>query len=281
MLLFCFQLTKDYPEINEFLRQIILRVEVPVIKFLLRFSGAAQVIPRHSVHQRYIFNSFMSDLDFTVVAQEKHFSFLDHVYWGLRKVFPNLGEVEFYQPHEWEELLGLQYSPHYVLWEKIYLLRKLSWQQSKLHKAKTSYEKVKQARAIELTLNRLNQFKFPLSGDEIFPELHPYSVSHSYYFPRSSGFLEHEITIESGHDLVFKSLPLANTFIYILPESHEVFPDSELNEFKYLLVRKEYYLTKTSMRLKKIRQTDGDISKDESWIKDLEDLTFSLGEKLS
>jgi hypothetical protein len=65
-----------------------------------------------------------------------------------------------------------------------------------------------------------------------------------------------------------------------LPESHEVFPDSELNEFKYLLVRKEYYLTKTSMRLKKIRQTDGDASKDESWIKDLEDLTVLLGENL-
>ena len=109
MLLFCFHLTKDYPEFNEFLRQLILRVEVPMIKFLLRLSGAARVIPRHSVHQPHIFNTFMSDLDFTVIGQEKHFPFLDQVCWGLRKLFPNLGEVEFYQPLEWEELLGLQY----------------------------------------------------------------------------------------------------------------------------------------------------------------------------
>ena len=280
MLLFCYQLTKDYPEFNELLRQIILRVEVPLIKLLLRFSGAAQVIPRHSVHQRHVFNTFMSDLDFTIVGQEKHFPFLDQVCGGLRKFFPNLGEVEFYEPLEWEELLGLQYSSQYVLWEKIYLLRKLSWQNTKLEKAKTSYERVKQSRAIELTRTRLNQFNPILTGDEIFPELQSYAVSHSYYFPRSSGFLEHEITIETGHDLVFQSLQLANAFIYILPESNEVFPESELNQFKYLLVRKEYYLTKTSMRLKLIRQADVDVSKDKSWIKDLLDLTVSLGEKL-
>lgn len=97
---------------------------------------------RHSVHQEDRFNLFESDLDFSVLLPSPSSSGrivqeLKSRYLSWRRLLPFLGEIEIYEPWEWElrEKLLADSRLLKVLWN----LRKWLWVEEKHRKASSPY----------------------------------------------------------------------------------------------------------------------------------------------
>lgn len=246
---------------------MIIRLELPVLRFLLGRIGSSEIMARHSIRSPGFFNVFMSDIDLSVKASEQKFREIHEAALVIRKILPNLGEIEFYTQEEWTELLGLTSSPFDATWEKLHLLRKLSWQKKARNLARTSYERAKQERGISNTLKRLGltaEENFML--DDLFPEFAIHKDSGTP--PSNSQYLEHELR--------FRDKTSAAYFWKHLPDSAEHPHDKNAKELKSHLVRREILLTKVSQRNESLQGKMSHLKTKEEWINRLNTIRQEL-----
>lgn len=268
MLYVLYQFTRDWDRFHELCRNILIRCELPVLTFLLKGIGSSQVIARHSIRSPGFFNVFMSDIDLSVEAPEQKFHQIHAAALLIRRILPNLGEIEFYTHEEWDELRELTHSPLDATWERLHLLRKLSWQKKARHLARTSYEKAKQDRGISSTLKRLGltaEENFML--DELFPEIAIHKDSGTS--PGHSHYLEQELR--------FKDKASAAYFWKHLPDSAEHPQDKKAKELKSHLVRREILLTKVSQRSESLHGKTSHLKTKDEWINRLNTIRQELG----
>lgn len=258
--------------LNECMRKAIIMFELPLLKSIFLFAGANVVIARNSVYEPNKFNVFMSDLDFTLVSSERKFEFLYKIKKNLQKIFLNVGEIELYTPDEWAECEELSHSPHMIYWTKINTIRKSAWQRKKLASAKSVHEVAKQKRALEITLNRLGQDRFPIDGASVFKELPGHLNESNFGLPTYSSFLEYKITTKVEEDVCyFSNIQTAVRLISILPDNTIVPEDKTLREIKLFLLRKEFLMTTTSLRVNKLLTPEKDFPEHVHWLGDLKE----------
>lgn len=270
MLYFLYQTTANAQWFHSVVQKFILLIEIPLLTLFLKLAGASKVISRNSIHDKAIFNVFMSDLDFSIVATDESFTRIYKVSILLKKIFVNMGELELYTLSEWTELEELQHSSYWSFWTRVYLVRKLSWQLEKQKKAHSRYEKVKQERALKITFSRLGMMNNSLQGSKIFYDL-PIDNTLQIHPPFESKFLEFPIGLMSDLEqgVGFETLSEARSFYAILPDC-QISPSSvELKQIKQLLIKREALLNANKIKLKRIQGLDTSV--DQIWAKDLSD----------
>lgn len=269
MLYHLYSCTAGLPVFLEFVRKLIVWLEIPILKILFKLTGAKQVITRYSIHEKEHFNVFMSDLDFTLVGEQRNFPKLLRTHTWLKRIFLNIGELEFHTADEIEILYRLQSDPRFSFWNRIYILRKLSWQKQKLQLPLSKYERAKQLRAIKISLRKLKANGTPVL-EKVFPELEKYERAEIMSFPYFSPYLEQDISVNEGLESLLSNDPIcASIFISLLPDSDIVPKDRELRLIKLLLLDREVLLNHASMRIKLLQNKNWDASAALQWIEDL------------
>lgn len=262
-----FNLTKNLNSFHEVCRRTIISLEVPLLKGILLGFGADEVIHRHSILSKRYFNVFMSDIDLSVRASEKNFRLLNEVSLVIKKILPNLGEIEFYTDEEWKEITELTQAPYEKTWERLLLLRKLSWQKKALKVSRSQYDTAKQERGIAITLERL-ALEMPEGFylDTVFPEFSDRKASGPA--PVKSEFLE--------HPMFFRDEATASYFWRILPESPEHPESEEDKRLKSHLIRREILLTVVSKRNQMLRGNLHDLEAKNDWLTTLHKRVLEL-----
>jgi hypothetical protein len=262
---------EPYPVVHRMCRRLILNVEVPLLDFVLRPRGGL-FVTRNSLHSSRDFNLFMSDVDFSIVSKDQDcFPAVLNKRQGLKKCLPNLGECELYLEDEWELKKKLSLSPSQVVWDNIYLIRKLGWQKKSLLEAKTEYEKIKVRRAMDIILRRLGHSKFPLNGSVLFAlPGDPPRPRNPQLRVATSLFLGATLGCEAPHvDLEFNSIAEFERFHSLLPDSLEDPQSPEDMEIKQYLLLNEVLISTVSLRLAKYEGQLRRAEEIEAWIGDL------------
>lgn len=266
-----YRLTKSWSTLNRLAHSLVRSIEVPLLILILRCAGARLAIPRNSIFDGKRFNVFMSDIDFSIVGGPESFAFIQSVSLGVRKVLPNLGELEFYTEQEWKELSAILSMPEHKFWERTYNLRKHNWQRLKLAEASSKYEEMKQKRSMAITLEKLGVEHGNLEGDKIFgdlPSAPPQNVGIPPYFSR---FLEHQLSFDSAPNAIyFKNRELFDRLLAILPENEFYSTSAELRKIKWLIMKREYFQTVTSIRTRSFHNPQQNFMVERSWLETLE-----------
>jgi hypothetical protein len=116
-----------------------------------------KVIPRHSALSRRSFNTFLSDLDISIVVPdnlEQKLTQYAKSHSFLRRFFLFLGEVELYTQTEFEQL-NILLAKHGDIYFFLRDVRKIRWMELAITPHSTLYQKYKMQRAIQLSIHRL------------------------------------------------------------------------------------------------------------------------------
>ena len=233
---------------------IVTHFEVPLLISIFKLAGATRVKARNSILDPGIYNVFMSDLDYSIVCETTQMRFIYSIATALKKVFINLGELEFYTAQEWEEIERLAASPYAHVWDYLYRLRKTQWQVRKLSSAATPYEIAKQRRALEISRGKLNEMHHTLQ-----------SLLHSQDgVAVFSYFLETHISASSK-------------LFEVLPDNDYLPLEDSLKETKVLIISREYLLTMTSIRIRKLESPHLLFETELGWMKSLAERLKALG----
>lgn len=128
---------------------------------LMRFKFKENKITirsRHSTVDGSKFNLFLSDLDWDIVLPENKLTAAHEISNWLgssKKVFPFLGEQEYYLDSEFElkTMLLEKVEPYYSILRTI---RKVSWMEKNYLDSQTPYHKYKSLRAMQICFAKLN-----------------------------------------------------------------------------------------------------------------------------
>lgn len=117
----------------------------------LRSRGQLGLLTRHSVQDEDHFNAWMSDLDLTILFSEKQshtLALAQSWHRKLKKFFIFIGECEFYEVSEWQEL-GRLIERNLPLHKKIRAWRKCGWLLDAPDSRLTPYHLLKTKRALK------------------------------------------------------------------------------------------------------------------------------------
>lgn len=260
-------ITHDWTLFNEIIRKLILSLEVPVIVLIFKILGAQEVVARHSILDEKNFNFLMSDIDFSIVCEEKKFPRIYRVSLVTRLIFMNFGEIELYTLNDWKELKKLETASEEIFWKRIYLIRKLGWQEKKQNSAITTYEKFKQDRGLHITLQKLHSIERPIPGDQIFSDLPLESSAQLNFKKFYSHFLGCEISCDqASKGLFFKSHERANALMLILPDIELSPANIELRNIRKHVLKREQMLTLTSIRVQEFQTPEKQFTTERNWI---------------
>lgn len=145
---------KEFYWLNQKISSIYVQQVAPGLEKILRLNTGLKelkVIARHSPEQAARFNFLESDLDLAIILP--HWSkvqvteVLRQVEWA-RVALPFLGELEFYEPEEWELKQTIR-RDHAPIISLVWKLRKWVWQHHKFCTATASYHRQKALRSIQ------------------------------------------------------------------------------------------------------------------------------------
>jgi hypothetical protein len=239
-------------------RKLIVCLEVPMLRLIFSLAGAHEIVIRHSLKDGEGFNVFMSDFDLSVIASEDQFAFLAKVAEGIKKIFMNLGELEFYTDNEWQEYKALLTQRESEFWKRLLLIRKLKWQSIALRAGTSdSYQRTKLSRGVLITKQKLglNSDEFFLDG--LFPELIG-GAEEAEETASFSPFLE--------SPLRFRSAEAARNLWSILPDNKNIPNDSFRKSLKFYVLKREYYLTLVSIRSDIYTGKSADLVQKKGWL---------------
>jgi len=229
------------------MHKAIVCCEVPALEILF---SPTKIHVRHSVIDAEDFNTFVSDIDISAVGtneQDLQRAFLRHS--QLKCQILNLGEIELYLADEWALKLKLMSSPLYGIWRKLYLLRKLRWQEACLREAKNEYQVLKHQRGIQVTLKRLGAEDQQIDADELFGFHMETTGILSLPNRFHSMFLDSAVGLKGSADRIVLASPAAlETFRRFLPDTPEPPIGDRNREIKLFILLCEYLQTHITRR---------------------------------
>jgi hypothetical protein len=223
----CYELTKHYVFLHEWFRIFCLNFQVPIIKTLI----GAHTLVRHSIREPYNFNLFYSDIDLTFILENENKirNVLKRLHI-LKYFMPNIGEPEILLVNEYQNIISHESSLYRTIGQKIFQVRKLTWQYNKLSQTSNPYEMSKIYRGIEKTLNRLNTQTNRICLKSIFPNCPKSKIRLNLNYPFFSDYLE--CWIEIGEctkelSIICPNIEMADAFLQFIPGNK--YEDQSLN----------------------------------------------------
>lgn len=251
----CFVVTKNSTYFHEWFRVMILQFQIPIIYLILKLMNGSKlfrIIPRHSLTEPFNFNLFMSDIDLTFITpEEESIPSLLRNFYLLKKVFINLGEPEVLTKSEFKSYTSIESKTLQSIWQQLFLIRKLHWQQKKLNTV-NMYELAKINRGIIKCYMKLFSIGTELSLNNIFIMDFHSEVLAEDEFPYFSKYLEHWIEIGTktkDNSIVCSDLFQASGFLQILPDHFEERSKSDHINLKRYIHLREICMSKCQLRI--------------------------------
>lgn len=259
-----FLLTESRSSLHEALRKFIVRTQIPLIKVLCKFlmpEGYRCIEFRHSLSEVGGFNIFMSDIDLTIIiGEETAVPEALKTFYGLKKIFPNLGEPEIMTVQEVESISEEEQSRFESIWTLIFQLRKISWQQEKMKNPNGAYEVAKVQRGLKKSMAKLKTRQLPVVLDAIFPDCPVAKDFCELEDPHFSHYLEGWVGTEDTTDRILncRTTEKFQGFIQLIPGHQTVDRSLLTHPLRRYLLRKEINLSLAQLRIRNYQGINGD-----------------------
>ena len=258
----------------EMLRKIFMIAYVPMIMITLKIISLGRIVnvtSRNSIRTPGNFNPFYSDIDLTLVCENATQSWkLLKLYFSLKKIFLNLGEPEIYTKNELDLCQRYFSEISEDIWQKIFLIRKLKWENEKLKKEFRPLHRKKSLRALKKISSRLNINRNTICIDTLFNFNHtitaPAIAPEQYQHYLDISF-SNTNTNTSHTYLFYRNMDQLYTLLAILPDRSDIGDlNSSLLQIKRYILLKEFLLSLTSLRISRYKNHSIDDLKKMTWL---------------
>ena len=250
--------------VSSFYKHFLFRFIKIILK--IKHSNLIDMHYRNSVSSALAFNAFLSDIDITLVIENKSdFRSIIKTYFKLKSFFIMLDSPEIYYKSEYEYLSSLKEQSIWTLIDFTWNIRKINWSLDTLIETNNQLTKIKKLRAIEKSFKKIIPEKLINNKNEYcltdFPAL-------ALFIPKSdkkSNLCYYSFFLETNKSNHIKLLATTDQYEHmnsLMPGEQITFSisssalDDNYLKNKIALEFYELYLTKSTSRLKLAHNLD-------------------------